>query len=292
MSAASTDPVVSEQSQTPTGVEAKRQSEQTPKGETEPMSKRWKVDITLSKSHWGMATSYSTAAMVACGTTHEYREEVRRLTQVEDVVDAEGNKKLRIGLEIGSAHGMTTQILSRRGDIDLTVGFDMDQKLVDHCRDKYTGKKDIGNLYFDQCKIEVKKLPKQNFVLAESCEEQLRKWIQQRIDDQKKAFFGKVVEEKTEESISEAKVSESKAEEKTDIKQDEDVTKKRKTPVFDYTINVLAIDIAGTVSVDMLFPILEALRMQLKPKVTVVKSIVLKQLITALSKGESLRATS
>ena len=69
-----------------------------------------------------------------------------------------------------------------------------------------------------------------------------------------------------------------------------DSSKPKQHPTFPFLSNerdvdVLAIDIAGTINLPMLLPILEALKLFLHPRVTVVKSIELKKLDLALGNG-------
>jgi hypothetical protein len=56
-------------------------------------------------------------------------------------------------------------------------------------------------------------------------------------------------------------------------------------------VTLLAIDIGGTASLDQLLPVVHLLRQECRPRLTVVKSLSLRKLVTAMTAGEELAAT-
>lgn len=53
-------------------------------------------------------------------------------------------------------------------------------------------------------------------------------------------------------------------------------------------VTLLAIDVAGTIPLEQITPLIVALRRVMRPRVTVVKSLALKKLLVAMEAGESL----
>lgn len=152
----------------------------------------------------------------------------------------------------------------------------MDPKLVKHCREKYVNKKDAGRLFFEAVKVDCGK-HKSNpgkFALTEACAGEIRKavdgFVKQAVDAENQGGKGNEKKEKT----AETSAGEGKEDGEVDVPE--------------HKVAVLAIDIAGTITLDALMPPLDALRNHFRPVVTIVKSIHLKQLDLALKNGVGL----
>ena len=144
----------------------------------------------------------------------------------------------------------------------------MDPKLVEHAAAKYAqGARDRDRLFYHPCKVQTEKKGGGKHVLSAITAAQLDAAVAKSLAVAGKRVAGLVgsgaggVAAPVEAEVGSAR---------------------------GYKVGLLAIDIAGTMPLDMLTPNLEALRAFFKPEVTVVKCIKLKQLGMAVLNGAAL----